>query len=343
MMHGSIHLFEGLPQVDAAPGTDQRHSAGAPVRHRPLIGVIRNLRSHRNRGRALAQHESDDVIVACPKKRGELVDIIADFAARQVDYIVMDGGDGTVRDVLTCGAGIYGDSWPGLVVIPSGKTNALAFDLGVPSGWMLADGLAAARQGNVIRRQPLVVAKQGDPRSQVQGFVLGGGLFTRAISLGQKSHHLGAFNTAVVGMTALWSAGNALLGSAGNVWRRGTKMRVSIAGQEVAHLGGLPADERFVLFASTLRQFPAGLDPFRGVTEPLRMGVLDNSSRGLLLRLGAIFRGTASDATKARGMHVFGADAVDWEIGDNFILDGEAFPAGSYRVSAGPALRFVVP
>jgi len=343
MMHGSIHLFEGLPQVDDALGTDQRQAANAPVRHRPLIGVIRNLRSHRNKGRVLLQHESDDVIVAYPKKRGELVDIIADFAARQVDYIVMDGGDGTVRDVLTCGAGIYGKSWPGLVVIPSGKTNALAFDLGLPSGWTLADGLAAARQGKVIRRQPLVVAKQGDSRSQVQGFVLGGGAFTRAISLGQKSHHLGAFNNAVVGMTALWSAGNALLGSAGNVWRRGTKMRVRIAGQELAHLGGLPADERYVLFASTLRQFPAGLDPFRGVTEPLRMGVIDNSSRGLLLRLGAIFRGTASDATKARGMHVFGADAVEWDIGDTFILDGEAFPAGNYRVSAGPALRFVVP
>jgi hypothetical protein len=343
MMHGQIHHFEGLPQVDDAPVANLRGWTGAPVRSRPLLGVIRNLRSHRNKRRELTQHDSDDVIVACPQKRGELSAILADFAVRGVDYIVVDGGDGTVRDVLTCGAGIYGESWPGMVVIPSGKTNALAFDLGVPAGWTLADGLAAARRGNVVRRQPLVVAQQGNARAQVQGFVLGGGAFTRAISLGQKSHRLGAFNTAVVGLTALWSAGQALLGSAGNVWRRGTKMRVKVDGQELPHLGGLPADERFVLFASSLRRFPAGLDPFRGVSEPLRMGVIDNPSRGLLLRLGAIFRGTASEATKARGMHVFGAEAVEWDVSESFILDGESFPAGHYRVSAGPALRFVVP
>lgn len=342
-MHGTIHLFERLPQVDDLPVGVRREWAASPVRSRPLVGVIRNLRSHRNKGRLLNLHDTEDRIIACPQRRGELPAILADFAERQVDYIVMDGGDGTVRDVLTCGAGIYGDSWPGLIVIPSGKTNALAYDLGVPASWTLDDGIAAVRQGNVVRRHPLVVAQQGNARAQVRGFVLGGGAFTRAIMLGQKSHHMGAFNTAVVGLTALWSAGQALLGGAGNVWRRGTKMRVRLAGQELAHCGGLPEDERYVLFASTLRRFPAGLDPFRGVEEPLRMGVIDNPSRGLLLRLGAIFRGTASEATAARGLHKFGADAADWEIGESFILDGEAFPAGRYRVSAGPALRFVVP
>jgi len=342
-MHGSIHLFERLPHVDDAPAGTPRDWAGAPVRSRPLVGVIRNVRSHRNAGRMPALHDTDDLIVACPKKRGEMPAILAGFAERQVDYIAIDGGDGTVRDVLTCGAGIFGESWPGLIVIPSGKTNALAFDLGVPAGWTLDDGLAAARIGNIVRRHPLVVEQQGNARAQVRGFVIGGGAFTRAIMLGQKSHHMGAFNAAVVGLTALWSAGQALLGGAGNAWRRGTRMRVLVDGQELPHLGGLPDTERYVLFASTLHRFPAGLDPFRGVTAPLRMGVLDNASRGLLLRLGAIFRGTASKATAARGMHVFGADTVEWEIGDSFILDGEAFPAGHYRVSAGQPLRFVVP
>lgn len=342
-MHRSIHLFERLPQVDDAPVGVPREWAGAPARSRPLIGVIRNLRSHRNAGHILTLHDTDDQIITCPKKRGELPAILADFAARQVDYIVMDGGDGTVRDVLTCGAGVFGESWPGLIVIPSGKTNALAYDLGIPASWTLEDGLAAARIGNFVRRHPLVVEQQGNVRAQVRGFVLGGGAFTRAITLGQKSHHMGAFNTAVVGLTALWSAGQALLGTAGNAWRRGTRMSVRVDGQELPHRGGLPESERYVLFASTLHRFPAGLDPFRGVSAPLRMGVLDNASRGLLLRLGAIFRGTASKATAARGMHVFGAETVEWEIGDRFILDGEAFPAGHYRVSAGQPLRFVVP
>jgi len=348
-MHGSIHLFERLPQADLVPAANSRAGVAAPVRSQPLFGVIRNLRSHRNKSRDLAPIADANVIVASPVKRAELLAILADFAARQVDYIVMDGGDGTVRDVLTCGAGIYGDVWPGLIVIPSGKTNALAYDLGIAAGWTLADGLAAGRRGAVTLRQPLVVAQHDDERAQVRGFVMGGGAFTRAISLGQKSHHFGAFNTAVVGLTALWSAVQALVGGPGNVWRQGTKMRLRTAdGRDLPHLGGLPEDERYVIFASTLHGFPAGMDPFRGVTEALKVGVLDNSSRGLLLRLGAIFRGTASDATRARGMHVFGGGSagsgpVELEIGDRFILDGEAFPAGHYVLSAGPALRFVVP
>ena len=36
-------------------------------------------------------------------------------------------------------------------------------------------------------------------------------------------------------------------------------------------------------------------------------------------------------------------DAFQAEFGDRFILDGEAFPAGRYRLSLGPKLRFVVP
>jgi diacylglycerol kinase (ATP) len=342
-MLGTIHLFERLPHVVDLPIGMSRDWTGAPARSRPLFGVIRNLRSHRNAGRMLDLHDTDDQIIACPTKRGELPAILADFAAREVDYIVMDGGDGTVRDVLTCGAGIFGESWPGLIVIPSGKTNALAYDLGVPANWTLEDGIAAARIGNFVRRQPLVVQQQGNARAQVRGFVIGGGVFTRAITLGQKSHNMGAFNNAVVGLTALWTAAQAMLGNAGNIWRRGTRMSIRVDGQDLPHRGGMAETERYVLFGSTLRRFPAGLDPFRGVNTPMRMGVIDNAKRGLMLRLIAIFRGTASEATIARGVHVFGAETVEWEIGENFILDGEAFPAGHYRVSAGQPLRFVVP
>lgn len=343
-MHGSIHNFERLPQAPQAPAVIRGTSVGAPVRSQPLFGVIRNSRSHRNKARELPRIDDENVIFAYPSKRGELVAILADFAEREVDYIVMDGGDGTVRDVLTSGVGAFGDCWPGLVVVPSGKTNALAFDLGIPAGWQLDDALEAARRGNFVRRHPLIVAQHGNPGAQVRGFVMGGGAFARAIALGQKSHDLGAFNAGVVGLTALWSVLQALFGRAGNVWRQGTKMRLRLSGgNELPHLGGLPEDERYVVFASTLRSFPAGLDPFRGVSEALRVGVIDNARRGLLLRLGAIFRGTASAATRARGMHAFGSDEVELEIGDRFILDGESFPPGHYVMSAGPALRFVVP
>jgi len=173
---------------------------------------------------------------------------------------------------------------------------------------------------------------------------MGGGAFTRAVALGQKSHKLGAFDAAVVVVTALWTAAQALLGTKGNDWRRGTPMRLTGEdGEVLPHFGGLPPEERYFLLASTLRRFPGGINPYRGVDEALRVGVLDNPSRGLLLRLGAIAFGTASKATRARGLHVFGTEAMDFDIADRFILDGEAFPAGQYRLSAGNNLRFIVP
>jgi hypothetical protein len=43
------------------------------------------------------------------------------------------------------------------------------------------------------------------------------------------------------------------------------------------------------------------------------------------------------------GYHVAEADGLQIDLSERFILDGEAFPAGRYRLSLGPKLRFVVP
>ena len=38
-----------------------------------------------------------------------------------------------------------------------------------------------------------------------------------------------------------------------------------------------------------------------------------------------------------------GLETLRLDLGDRFILDGEAFPAGRDQLSLGPKLRFVVP
>ena len=347
-MQRSIHLFERLPQIDASPAP-ANDGALSPVRNTPLVGLIRNSRSYHNGGGsgengAKPHGASEDVIVTTPQRRSELADILSDFATRRVDCIAIDGGDGTVRDVLSCGAGIFGDSWPTLIILPHGKTNALALDLGIPTDWTLEQALAAIRGGNIERRQPLVITQMDNAGAQVRGFIMGAGVFTRCIALGQRSHDLGAFNAAVVGMTTAWSVLQAFFGNGDNPWRKGTRMHLRTGdGKDVEHLGGLPENERYLLFASTLKKLPAGLNPFRGINETLRVALLDNPSRGLLLRIAALMRGTASAATRRRGGHVFDGEDMDLELSGSFILDGEAFPAGHYRLNAGAKLRFVVP
>ena len=341
-MHGTVHLFDRLPQVTrpAAP----LGGAAAPVRKVPLVGVIRNLRSHRQATALPEWSGRANLMIETPEQRSELQDVLARFAERRVDYIVVAGGDGTVRDVLTCGEGYFGESWPPLIIVPSGKTNALAVDLGLPVKWSLEEALEALVQGRIEQRQPLVVAQRDDADARVQGFVFGAGAYASAIQLGQLAHDKGAFNSLGVGVTVIWALLQTLFGNARNVWRRGTPMRLlDEQGREVPHSGFGRRDERHLIFASTLDRFPAGIRPFGNDGEVLRAAVMDSSHRGLMLRLPLVSRGIVSERMRRLGYHQIAADGLQIDIAERFILDGEAFPGGRYRLSLGPKLRFVVP
>lgn len=342
-MTGTVHQFDRLPQVQPSGlASAQRHVA--PAREVPLVGVIRNQRSHRNLGRRPELPGRADMLIETPAMRSELHAILTRFSENHVDYLVVDGGDGTIRDVLTSGTAIFGDDWPPIVVLPAGKTNALALDLGIPRDWSLADALDAAESGNHALRQPMMITQSGNPEGLVKGFILGGGAFTEAISLGQDAHRRGAFNSLAVGLTAAWSLFSALFGSARNPLRKTTPMRLRDgSGAELPHSGVGDEAERFLLFASTLTRFPAGMQPFRSLDGKLRMTLIDNSRSGLLLHMPFIVRGQVDDRLRRKGCHRFGFDAFELDIANRFILDGESFPPGSYRVSLAPELRFVVP
>lgn len=342
-MHGTVHLFDRLPQVTRP--TAPLSGAAAPVRQTPLIGVIRNPRSHRHTGAALDWVGRGALLVETPRQRDELQAVLARFAERRVDYILIAGGDGTVRDVLSCGASYFGESWPPLIVVPCGKTNALAVDLGLPTRWTIEEALDAVASGRIEQRRSLIVAQRDNADARVQGFVFGGGAYASAIQLGQRAHDKGAFNGLGVIVTAVWSLLQAFFGRAGNPWRQGTAMRLhDEAGRELPHTRLGPLDERYFLFTSTLSRFPAGMRPFGDQRATgLRTAVIDSAHRGVLLRLPLILRGVVSPRMRRCGYHVFETEALQLDIADRFILDGEAFPGGRYRISLGPKLRFVVP
>ncbi|MEC7399289.1 MAG: diacylglycerol kinase, partial [Pseudomonadota bacterium] len=102
-MNSSIHEFGDMPDqgsrrvsgggaaaVGRSDATGQRGEAKADG---PLIGVIYNPRSHRNKGQDLAIGDRERVILATPEKRGQITEVLADFAARGVDYLIISGGD----------------------------------------------------------------------------------------------------------------------------------------------------------------------------------------------------------------------------------------------------------
>jgi len=342
-MGGTIHLFDQLPLV-ARPAPGPASPAIAPARRVPLVGIIRNPRSYRS-GRAYPDVEGRaTLLVEAPANRDDLHAILARFAEQRVDLLVVDGGDGTVRDVLSCGSGVFGESWPPLIVLPGGKTNALAADLGLPTTWTLDDALRLADEGRTVLRRPMVISQRDNEDARVVGFAMGGGVYTAAIGLGQEAHKKGAFDSMAVAVTTGWTVVRALFGKGNEGLRRMTRMRLhDEAGRPFPHSGLGPEDERYMLFASTMERFPAGLKPFHNIPGVLRVAVMDVPKTSLILRAVLIVAGLVGPGRTSHGYHLGAMDSFDLELADPFILDGEAFPPGHYRIALGPKLHFVAP
>lgn len=331
-----------MMSADARPAAPAPSDGPAVV---PSVGVIYNPRSHRNQGQDLNLRVQANIFVAQPEDTARLKEALARFAARGIDYLVINGGDGTVREVLTAGQDVFGDAWPDLAVLPKGKTNALNVDLGAPQGWTIGAAIAAYGTGRRVVRRPIRVEAVDGERRSMLGFIFGAGAYTLGIRAGQDAHRLGAIDSLAVGVTAAWGVLQALCGTDRNQWRRGVPMRIAVGSEgrllEHGPLGD-PARRHFVL-ASTLERFPAGIKPFGNHREGLKLGVMDHPKRRLLLLFPAILRGYTPGWLRDWGFHQIAAEPVEIDVADEIILDGEAFPAGRYRLTSGPELRFVVP
>ena len=338
-----IYEFAQIPRVEGSAKARARRVRDAG--QAPTVGVIYNPRSHRNLGADFDCGVCPHVHIAQPNERGQLPLALADFAAKDIDLLVINGGDGTVRDVLTCGQAIFGDDWPAIAVLPKGKTNALTVDLGVPDDWTLQDAIDALDHGSRVYRRPMTVARMDDPGSRVAGFILGAGAFTKATQAGQSAHKLGAFDSMVVAVTALWALLQSLFATRSNPWRQGARMRIGLGAADapMAHSGHGDPEMRQLLFASTLERLPAGIKPFGALRNGLKLAAIDQISRRSTALIPLVLTGTVRNGLRERGIHQLAATHFSLAIEDQFILDGEAFPAGQYLIEQGPELAFVAP
>lgn len=341
-----IYNFDSLPLRQTAMSAPQRRSIyRAPRVPEPRIGIIYNPRSHRNKGQDLACTGAGRIEVAQPRTREEIAHALAGFARDGIDFLIINGGDGTVRDVLTMGQAVFADRWPAIAVLPKGKTNALNVDLGAPADWSLEGAIAAYATGRRIQRRPLAISSGSDGGPPMLGFIFGAGAFTLGIEAGQDAHSLGFFNSLAVAATGAWGVMQALFGTDRNRWRRGTEMalRFEPSGTPVPRSVHGDPDRRSLLLASTLERLPMGIEVF-GATRPgLKLAVLDRPRRRLLAALPAILAGWRPRWLAAAGLHQLDAEALGVEIAEPVILDGEAFPPGCYRVAQGPELTFISP
>ena len=304
------------------------------------IGVISNPRSRRNQqGNPVHRRAgaTPEMLMAEPATKDALAGALADFAARGIELIVVDGGDGTVRDVLSAAPLAFGSAVPPIAVIPSGKTNALALDLGIPWDWSAGDAQQALAAARIETRQPVEITSADG--TTLRGFLFGASAFTRATELAQRTHDIGAFGGVAVGLSVLGAVLQTIFAGAGNAWRKGERVRVA----DVAS-GTTREHDLYLLLGSTLRRLPIGLKPLGQPGEGLNILAVEAPPRLLPIAVPAILAGREGGWLARAGYHHrHDAPHSRLTLPGGFVLDGESYTGGVYEVRAGEPITFVVP
>ena len=225
---------------------------------------------------------------------------------------------------------------PKIAIVPAGKTNALAFDLGVPTSWNAEDAVRAVMAGHVAERSPIEVWRPGALRAELRGFIFGAGAFVRATELAQTTHRFGAFNGLAVGLSIAGAVGQTLFGGRGNSWRQGEKMRI-------ARDGAVIDAPQYMLLGSTLSQMPLKIKPFGHARAGLKLLRIEASPRRMIRSLPALLGGSEPAWLAKAGYHREDATRVDLHLDNGFIMDGEVFEGGDISLRLGAPMRFVVP
>lgn len=256
------------------------------------------------------------------------------WAMAGVTRLVVDGGDGTVRELLGALPEAFGDRRVELAVLPAGKTNALAHDVGRGRRLSLE---AALRSPRTTTRTPLEVVREDGGAGVRRGFVFGMGVFTDAIRLAQHLHRAGMFGGLAVGASLVGVGARVLFGEASDPWRAGRPMRLERDGV----LG--PERARFLLLLSTLQRLPLGLRPFGPERPGLKLLEVDAPPRRLLAALPLVLSGRDRPWLEASGYRRSEVEALRLSARGPFILDGELFEGGDLLVRRGAPVTFVRP
>jgi hypothetical protein len=313
------------------------------------LALIINPRSRHNRG-APTVERGPPVPAAKPLTRQELIEALKRFSASDIRVLAIDGGDGTVREVVSVLPEVYGSGrMPALAILPSGYTNVIAADVGTPGhGDRGLARLVAALGGDgpalrTVERPSLEVRRRGADIPILRGFFFGAAAFTHATREFFRKRRLEPLaGSAAVGLFMGASLLRAFLpGRRRVLWLAGESMSVSVDGRN-----GPQADRHFLVLATTLRRLVFRLWPFWGPdVEGLRWLDIDAPPNHLLRAAGRVMRGRPEPWMLAAGYRSGNAAQLKIDLTAPFVLDGELFEPGEagIELAVGPTVRFLAP
>jgi len=321
------------------------------------IGVVNNLRAGKSQeqvGRMLGFLRSHpDVLHVETENAGVMPEALAELAAKEVDLLVVNGGDGTLQYVLTelLANGGFGDRLPLVAPLRAGRTNMSAMDLGADRNALrgLSAMIASGRAGRIAERvEPRRVLRVGYgfgiERGVQYGMFFGAGLIKRAIELNHRLFDQEGQKSVVEGVPGATLVTAGLLGRAITGDQTGIltpdKVQIQLDGEE------LHAGEYHLVIASTLSRLFARMRPFWGKGPG---GVRFTSIAAPCERIGraaiGMLRGRpASWVTPEAGYTSRNVDHAELRMSCGFTVDGELWqpdPDRSIALSAERVVHFV--
>ena len=330
-------MSKSLPPIDETFPTAPLCPAGEHpcTKPRPRIALLSNPKSTGNLAQLprIREYCADhpDVFhyeVEHAYQIGEAMKIIARVRPR---VLAINGGDGTVQAALTelFNGGHFGDEPPPVAVLPGGKTNLIALDLGAKGDPIetLEQLIALARTDDLepytVARE-LIALRRGEPGARpVIGMFLGGaGLADTMLYCRDKIYPLGLPNGLSHALTFLAFFVRLLLKAKASFLPPPPEP-TELVFRERARLSG-----RFsVLVVTTLEKMLLSSDMGGQGHGPLKLVAIEERAssvfRGFFAGLAGGYKGQ-----KMPGVHFAEVDEITIESGNSHvILDGETFHA----------------
>jgi hypothetical protein len=250
--------------------------------------------------------------------------------------LVINGGDGTVQAALTelYHGSHFGANPPPVAVLPNGKTNLIALDLGAEGDPIqaLERVLELARTDmvpHIVSRELIALSDGSTSRRPVLGMFLGGaGLADTILFCRHKIYPLGLPNGFAHVLAAIATLITLFLGiRSAFLPPRPSEVKVSVLKQ-----GELTGRFSLLLVTTLHRLLLRGR--VRGANDrvgALQLIVVERSPMALMRGMLAAFRGRLS-LHRPRGVHLEYGDEI-WIEGNHssVILDGELFEADAGR------------
>jgi hypothetical protein len=313
--------------------------AGVAFQPRPRIALLSNPKSTGNVAQLprIREYCADhpDVFhyeVEHANQIGEAMRIIARIRPK---VLAINGGDGTVQAALTeiYNGGHFGDSPPPVAVLPSGKTNLIAIDLGARGDPIatLEQGIELARTDlapYTVARELIALRRPGADDKPVIGMFLGGaGLVETMRYCREKIYPLGLPNGIAHGITAFAAILKLVLGMKASFLPPDSQpLSVSMSKP-----GGRISGRFSMLAVTTLEKLLLSTDLGGHRAGTLKLLAIEERTTSVARALFASILGKLGRSPLS-GVHFREADEITIEgEQSDVILDGETFRAEAGR------------